>query len=131
MRRTIAAAVVAMAVVVAGCSRPETGVQDKYCQVVVATHGQALTAYAQNTSGTPRSATAVPSIMASRSATAPSEISVAWMALLAGPGMESDGRNARQKNRDFQAALATVGDYDQSHCGVEPDLAPPTAVTVR
>ncbi len=123
--------VVVIALVLAGCSRSEAGVQERYCEVVVATHEQALTAYDQNSSGVPRSATDIPAIMASRSGAAPSEISVAWMALLAGPGMESDGGDAQQKSRDFSAALATIGDYDQDHCGVVPDLVPPTAVAVR
>lgn len=131
MRRMIAAALVVVALVAAGCSRSEAGAEATYCAVVVATHEQAVTGYAQNTSGTPRSATAIPSIMASRSAVAPSEISVAWMALLAGPGMESDGNGAQQKDREFEAALETVGAYDQTHCGVVPDLAPPKSVTVR
>jgi hypothetical protein len=131
MRRPIAAAAALLVVALGACSRSESGASEEYCRVVVATHEEALTASAQNASGTPRSATAVPSIIAARSAVAPPDLEVAWMAVQKGPGMESDGNSAAQKNRDFEAGMTTIGDYDQSRCGVEPDLALPETVTVR
>ena len=126
--------VLAGAVVLAaatGCGRSESGARERYCAVVVATHDKAVTAYEQNRSGTPRSATAVPSIVAARRAVAPNELSLAWRAVVAGPGMESDGDGAGRKDDEFEAALTTIGDYDQRYCGVTPDLAPPDVVTVR
>ena len=59
------------------------------------------------------------------------DLAAAWMAVQAGPGLESDGNSGAQKNGAFEAGMTTISDYDQRWCGVEPDLALPGAVTVR
>jgi hypothetical protein len=115
----------------AGCGRSDAGAVERYCSVVRSTHDQATVAYEQNNSGTPRSETAVPAIIAARSAAAPPEVSSEWLAIVAGPAMESDGNDGGKKQADYDFASSTIDAYNVEHCGVAPDLALPTSVNVR